>query len=83
MFNNQDDIKQYTLNKLKETDYAMLSDVYILNKSEFIQYRSFLRQVLKDLYLSTQFPETPEPIWGDVATPRVNSQVDTPGIITL
>jgi hypothetical protein len=82
-FNNPDDLKQYVLDQLKATDYAMLSDVNILNKNEFIQYRSFLRQVLKDLYLSTQFSETPQPVWGTLEIPRVSAQVEDANITTL
>jgi hypothetical protein len=83
-FNNQDTLKQYVLDELKETDYAMLSDVYILNKAEFITYRRSLRQALKDLYLSTQFTERPQPVWGAIQqTPAVSAEVNESGITTL
>jgi hypothetical protein len=82
-FNNQDDLKQYVLDELKETDYAMLSDVYIANKKDFIYYRLFLRQALKDLYVSTNFPERPQPVWEITSVPRVSAEVNESGITTL
>jgi hypothetical protein len=82
-FNNPDDLKQYILDELKATDYAMLSDVYILNKHDFTNYRVFLRQALQDLFLSTQFSERPQPVWGVITTPSVNSQVSDANITTL
>jgi hypothetical protein len=82
-FNNADDLKQYTLDQLKATDYAMLSDVSLLNKDEFIVYRAFLRQVLKNLYLSTQFPEEPQPVWGALNAPIVIVKPETTGTTTL
>jgi hypothetical protein len=77
-FSNQDDLKQYVLDELKKTDYTMLNDVYIANKKEFIMYRSFLRQALKNLYLSTQFPETPQPVWGNSNTVASTDITDQP-----
>jgi hypothetical protein len=82
-FDNADNLKQYILDQLKATDYAMLSDVNISNKDEFIGYRSFLRQALKDLYLSTYFPEEPQPIWKTLNTPTTTGTTETTGTTTL
>jgi hypothetical protein len=82
-FNNVDNLKQYILDELKATDYAMLSDVKILNKRDFIIYRSFLRQALQDLFLSTQFNERPQPVWGSLEVPKVNALADGENVTTL
>jgi len=82
-FNNADDLKQYILDQLKATDYAMLSDVNISNKDEFIGYRSFLRQALKDLYLSTYFPEEPQPIWSTLTKITNKASAETTNTTTI
>jgi hypothetical protein len=82
-FDNADDLKQYTLDQLKATDYAMLEDVNLLNKDEFIVYRSFLRQVLKDLYLSTYFPEEPQPIWSTLTKITNKASAETTNTTTI
>jgi hypothetical protein len=79
-FNNQDTLKQYVLDELKATDYAMLSDVKILNKNDFINYRRFLRQALQNLFLSTQFNERPQPVWGTTGTSTTTEQPTATGI---
>ena len=50
---------------LAETDYAMLTDVVITNKTEFAQYREFLREAVKAPKNPTTFPNMPEPEWAE------------------
>ena len=67
-FNNIEELIAYAKQQLEKTDYAVLSDVYLTNKDEFINYRSILRQAIMFPNLSifsnsSKFPEEPKAIW--------------------
>lgn len=48
---------------LEQTDYAVLSDVEIKNRDEFVNYRAALRSVLSSPKMPVFFSNPPEPIW--------------------
>lgn len=48
---------------LAATDYAVLSDVDIINKDVFIDYRSNLRKIMKNPVMPVMFHSVPNPIW--------------------
>jgi len=64
-FNTLEEIKAYAKQQLEKTDYAVLPDVKIVNKSEFETYRSRIRDAYLNPYLSFQFFTEPKAIWGD------------------
>lgn len=45
------------------TDWSVLTDVGISNVSEFIAYRSVLRNLIKTPVSNPTFPTEPEPVW--------------------
>jgi hypothetical protein len=48
---------------LAQTDWAVLPDVELANKQEFIDYRSNIRYLLlNDMYYN-EVIEPPEPVW--------------------
>jgi len=63
IFNNVDQLKEYLTQQLAKTDYAVLSDVYLVNKDEFINYRAILRQYIIYPNLNVILPEEPKAIW--------------------
>jgi hypothetical protein len=63
IFNNVDQLKEYLTKQLAKTDYAVLSDVYLVNKDEFIIYRETLRQYIIYPNLNVILPEEPKAIW--------------------
>ena len=63
IFNTVDELKEYITKQLAKTDYAVLSDVYLVNKDEFINYRSVLRQAIIYPNLTIQLPQEPKAIW--------------------
>jgi hypothetical protein len=68
-FNSSEDVKEYARFRLYQTDYAVLPDVNIKNKQEFINYRIKLRSVIQDPHPGWIFNAPPEPQWikpGDV-----------------
>jgi hypothetical protein len=62
-FDSIDNIVAYAKQQLEKTDYTVLPDVYLINKDEFVSYRSILRQVVISPSLTIQFPEEPKAIW--------------------
>jgi len=61
---NLEQIKAYAKQQLEKTDYAVLPDVNLNNKQEFLAYRSILRlQYFNPNF--TPFPAEPTPIWND------------------
>ena len=61
---------------LEQTDYAVLSDVNITNKNEFISFRENVRVAYLHPNYSHTFEDVPTPIWG--TTPiATNSQPNT------
>jgi hypothetical protein len=63
IFNTVDQLKEYITKQLAKTDYAVLSDVYLVNKDEFITYRAALRQSIIYPNLNVVLPEEPKAIW--------------------
>jgi hypothetical protein len=62
-FDNIDNVIAYAKKQLEKTDYAVLPDVYLINKDEFISYRFFIRQAIINPSLTIQFPQEPKAIW--------------------
>lgn len=48
---------------IAESDWAMLPDVNITNKSEFEAYRATLRNLILNPVVNPDFPVEPQPIW--------------------
>ena len=77
-FNSLEEIKAHAKQQLEKTDYVILPDTNIANKTEFILYRNFVRM----LYLNpnyTPFPKEPVPIWNEpnMIMPNIQNQPTT------
>lgn len=71
-----DNVKAKAKELLEQTDYAVLPDVNITNKDEFILFRANVRVVYLYPNQSYNFQDVPTPIWG--TTPiATNSQPNT------
>ena len=55
--------KSESKKRIANSDWAVLPDVNISNKSEFESYRSQLRNLILNPVESPVFPEEPQPIW--------------------
>ncbi len=59
--------KQSCKNKAKQlisnTDWSVLPDINIINKSEFESYRNILRNYIINPIENPEFPIEPQPIW--------------------
>ena len=62
-FFNTEQLKEYAKAQLKKTDYAVLPDVRLANKNQFINYRSFMRLLIIDPNLGHIIPEEPKAQW--------------------
>jgi hypothetical protein len=70
---NQEKLFQYKKQECKnqakalisQSDWSVLPDVKILNKSEFELYRSKLRAFILEPVEDPIFPEEPNPIWSN------------------
>lgn len=49
--------------RIANSDWSVLQDVNISNKSEFINYRSQLRNLILNPVEEPIFPEEPQPVW--------------------
>ena len=58
-----DNVKAKAKELLEQTDYAVLSDVNIINKDEFISFRSNVRIAYLYPNYSYNFQDVPTPIW--------------------
>ena len=58
------EVKAKAKELLEQTDYAVLSDVNITNKDEFISFRSNVRIAYLYPNYSFIFQDVPTPIWG-------------------
>jgi len=76
-FNNLEDFKKYAKEKLQETDFAVLPDVKLKNKQDFITYRGAIRLALTTNSYSFQFQETPIADWTPVERTADESQPET------
>ena len=52
---------------LEQTDYAVLSDINITNKAEFISFRANVRMAYLYPNHSWNFQDVPTPIWSSTA----------------
>ena len=59
----KDNCKQEAKKRIANSDWAVLPDVNISNKSEFESYRSQLRNLILNPVENPVFPEEPQPIW--------------------
>jgi len=59
-----DNVKAKAKELLEQTDYAVLSDVNITNKNEFISFRENVRVAYLNPNYSWNFQDVPTPIWG-------------------
>ena len=55
--------KKESKKRIANSDWSVLPDVNISNKSEFENYRSQLRNLILNPVESPVFPEEPQPIW--------------------
>lgn len=82
IFNTLEEVKAYAKQQLEKTDYAVLPDVSITNKFDFIFYRNLVRNIYFNPALSSCFPQEPLPIWGvpvsSIETPTVQPKTDIP-----
>lgn len=55
--------KEESKKRIANSDWSVLPDVNITNKSEFENYRSQLRNFILNPVEEPIFPEEPQPIW--------------------
>lgn len=61
----KDDCISYSKLLIDATDWSMLPDVKLQNKSEFITYREILRNYIINPVEDPIFPTEPNPIWSN------------------
>lgn len=49
--------------RISACDWSVLQDVKLLNQSEFINYRTILRDYILNPVENPNFPDEPQPIW--------------------
>jgi hypothetical protein len=76
-FNNLEDFKKYAKEKLQETDFAVLSDVQLKNKQEFVTYRGVIRLALITDSYNFQFQDAPIADWTPVEKTADQPQPET------
>ena len=59
----KDNCKHEAKKRISNSDWAVLPDVNISNKSDFENYRSQLRNLILNPVEEPIFPEEPQPIW--------------------
>lgn len=57
------DVKSNAERLLQESDWTMLPDVNLANKTEWAQYRSALRAIVFDPQVDSVFPDKPQEVW--------------------
>jgi hypothetical protein len=57
------DCKSKAKQLIANTDWSVLPDVNIINKSEFESYRNILRNYIINPIENPEFPIEPQPIW--------------------
>jgi 6-pyruvoyl-tetrahydropterin synthase len=62
-FYTLEEVKAYAKKLLEETDYAVLLDVNLTNKHEFVTYRNLVRLVYFNPIINPYWPEAPKAIW--------------------
>ena len=78
-FFNLEEMKEYAKQQLEKTDYAVLPDVRLANKNEFIAYRSLIRQLIIDPNLGNSIPEEPKVRWFNTQEEIAEQQPTTIG----
>jgi hypothetical protein len=58
-----DECKNQAKKLLADTDWVMLSDVNISNRSEFESYRTILRNIVTNPVANPVWPAKPEAVW--------------------
>lgn len=56
--------KAYAGAMLAKTDWAMMPDVKLVNKSEFTSYRAAMRKLRINPEINPEWPTMPTPVWG-------------------
>jgi hypothetical protein len=64
-FYTLEEAKAYAKKLLEETDYALLSDVNLTNKNDFVFYRNLIRILYISPRVTAWWPEKPQAIWGE------------------
>lgn len=57
-------VKNQAKSLLSNTDWTQIQDVDLLNKADFVQYRSELRDIVFNPQVDSVFPVKPEEQWG-------------------
>lgn len=63
ILNKKNQCKSESKKRIANSDWSVLSDVKISNKSEFENYRAILRNYILNPVENPIFPEEPNPIW--------------------
>lgn len=61
----KDDCYSYAKLLINASDWSVLPDVNLVNKSEFEAYRSQLRNYILNPVEDPIFPQEPNPIWSE------------------
>jgi hypothetical protein len=81
-FNTSEEVKAYAKQQLEKTDYAVLPDVSLQNKSDFISYRNYIRVIYFNPITNFCFPPEPLPVWGNpissIQTSSIQPKTDIP-----
>jgi hypothetical protein len=64
-FYTLEEAKAYAKKLLEETDYAILPDVNLTNKNDFVFYRNLIRILYISPRVTASWPEKPQAIWGE------------------
>jgi hypothetical protein len=70
-FYTLEEVKAYAKKLLEETDYAVLSDVNLTNKNDFINYRNIIRLIYLNPVVSPYWPEAPQAIWAESSNTQI------------
>jgi hypothetical protein len=62
---NKDNCKTRAKELISQSDWSVLPDVNLQNKSEFENYRSILRNLILNPVENPVFPIEPDPIWSN------------------
>lgn len=78
-FSTNEEVKAYAKKLLEETDYAVLSDVNLKNKNDFVFFRNLIRILYFEPRLTAWWPEKPKAVWGESSSSTVteNNQPNT------
>jgi hypothetical protein len=60
---SKDNCKNTAKSLLAQSDWAVLPDVALINKSDFEAYRAELRELVLNPVVNPTFPTEPTPVW--------------------